>query len=69
LKTISDLRRQYKDLKIIAISGSGQYGLGDYLEAAAAFGADMTFAKPFDRIELVNAVRQLLSEKKFHPVG
>lgn len=61
LKTIFDLRREYRKIKIIAISGGGQYGLKDYLEAAAAFGADRTIAKPFDRKELVKAVRELLS--------
>jgi len=60
LKTIFDLRRDSPTVKIIAISGVGRYGLGDYLEAAAAFGADRTFAKPFDRRELLSAIRDLL---------
>jgi DNA-binding response OmpR family regulator len=69
LKTILDLRKQYKDVKIIAISGGGQYGLGDYLDAASAFGADRTFAKPFDRVELIKAVGQLLREKTPYSIG
>jgi CheY-like chemotaxis protein len=69
LKTIFDLRREYPGIKIIAISGGGQYGLNDYLEAAAAFGANRTFAKPFDRSELIKAVRELLSSKRSNPVG
>jgi len=64
LKTIFELRREHPDVRIIAISGGGQYGLGDYLDAAAAFGADKTFAKPFDRTELVKTVRHLLSRKR-----
>jgi DNA-binding response OmpR family regulator len=64
LKTIFDLRRDHPDVSIIAISGGGQYGLGSYLDAAAALGADATFSKPFDRIELVKSVRQLLSRKR-----
>jgi len=64
LKTISDLRRAHPDVRIIAISGGGQYGLGEYLDVATALGADQTFAKPFDRLELVKAVRKLLSHKR-----
>ena len=67
LKTIFDLRREHPRIKIIAISGGGQYGLSDYLEAATAFGADRTFAKPFDRGDLVKAVRQLLSQQRSNP--
>ena len=64
LKTIFDLRQEHPDVRIIAISGDGQYGLGEYLDAAAAFGADKTFSKPFDRTELVKSVRHLLSRKR-----
>jgi DNA-binding response OmpR family regulator len=64
LKTIFDLRRDHPDVRIIAISGGGQYGLGGYLDAAAALGADETFAKPFDRIELLKTVRDLLSKRR-----
>ena len=64
LKTISDLRREHPDIGIIAISGGGRYGPGDYLEVASALGADQTFAKPFERLELVKAVRILLSPKR-----
>jgi DNA-binding response OmpR family regulator len=64
LKTIFDLRQEHPDVRIIAISGGGQYGLGEYLDAAAAFGADETFSKPFDRTELVKSVRHLLSRKR-----
>jgi DNA-binding response OmpR family regulator len=64
LKTIFDLRQQHPEVRIIAISGGGQYGLGNYLDAAVALGADETFAKPFDRVELLKAVRTLLSNKR-----
>jgi DNA-binding response OmpR family regulator len=64
LKTISDLRRAHPEVRIIAISGGGQYGLGEYLDVATALGADQTFAKPFDRLELVKAVRKLLFQKR-----
>lgn len=68
LKTISELRRQSRDVCIIAISGGGQYGLGEYLDVASALGADQTFGKPFDRLELVKAVRKLLSHRRPSPL-
>lgn len=67
LKTIFDLRRDNPDVKIIAISGGGQYGLGNYLDAATALGANRAFAKPIERRELLKAVRELLSLHRPHP--
>ncbi|MGD8413092.1 MAG: response regulator [Candidatus Latescibacterota bacterium] len=64
LRTISNLRKEHPDIGIIAISGGGQYGLGEYLDVATALGADQTFAKPFERLELVKAVRKLLFHKR-----
>jgi CheY-like chemotaxis protein len=60
LETIQELRRDYPDIKIIAISGGGQIGPADYLEVARRFGATRTFSKPFDRKELLKAVDELL---------
>ena len=62
LETIQDLRREYPDVKIIAISGGGQIGPADYLEVARRFGALRTFSKPFDRKELLKAVGELLED-------
>jgi CheY-like chemotaxis protein len=64
LKTIFDIRRENPNVRIIAISGGGQYGLGDYLDAASELGADATFSKPFDRIDLLLAVRKLLARRR-----
>lgn len=61
LETIQELRREYPDVKIIAISGGGQVGPADYLEIARRFGATRTFSKPFDRKALLKAVDELLS--------
>ena len=57
LETIQELRRDFPDVKIIAISASG---LDDYLSLARDQGALRTFAKPFDRGELMTAVEELL---------
>jgi len=61
IETILELRRENPEVKIIAMSGGGRMGPDGYLELAKKFGANRTFRKPFDRIELVQAVRDLLA--------
>ncbi|GBE53465.1 sporulation initiation phosphotransferase F [bacterium BMS3Bbin14] len=60
LETITSLKRIYKDIKIIAISGGGRIGPEAYLPAALELGADRIFSKPFDVQEIVDAVKALL---------
>lgn len=59
LETISELRRGYPRVKIIAISGGGQYKPEGYLELAKQHGADRVLAKPFGSWEILGAVREL----------
>ncbi len=61
IQTIIELRRDYPDLKIIAISGGGYVSAQQYLDSAVEFGADCTLAKPIPRADLLKAVRELLS--------
>ena len=60
LETISRLKKEYPDIKIIAISGGGRIGPEAYLPAALELGADKVFSKPFDVQEIVSTVRELL---------
>ncbi len=60
IETISEIRRNDRRTPILAISGGGRLGPGDYLETARHLGADATLAKPFARQELVAAVDTLL---------
>lgn len=60
LETITSLKKSYKGIKIIAISGGGRIGPEAYLPAALELGADRIFSKPFDVQEIVAAVRSLL---------
>ena len=60
LETISKLKKEYADVKIIAISGGGRIGPEAYLPAALELGADQVFSKPFDVQKIVDAVKQLL---------
>ncbi len=62
IETIKELRKEAKDAKIIAISGGGRIGPYDYLDLAKRIGAKRVFEKPFDLKELVEAVKELLSE-------
>ncbi len=60
IETIMELRRDFPDVKIIAISGGGRVDPWQYLSIAKSFGVQYTFAKPIERKELLNAVRELL---------
>ncbi len=60
LETIMELKQDFPDVKIIAISGGGQGDKGQYLDMAKKIGADSTLAKPFEQDELLKAVEALL---------
>ena len=62
LETIQELRRRYPEVKIIAISGGSRHGSFDYLKMAQAFGARRMLAKPFTRMEILEAVSQVLAQ-------
>ena len=59
LETISLLKKEFPEVKIVAISGGGRIGPEAYLPAARELGADLVFSKPFDVKEFVTAVRGL----------
>src|SRR5512133_2949887 len=67
LETIFELRRKYPDLKIIAISGGGRIGPDGYLPGAKLLGANAVFTKPLVPKEFVQAVSDLLGQKKEFP--
>jgi CheY-like chemotaxis protein len=60
VETILELRAEYPEVPIIAVSGGGRNGPRDYLEIAARLGARRTVAKPFTRQEILAAVQQSL---------
>jgi len=60
IETITELKRDFPDVKIIAISGGGQVDAETYLRMAKTLGARYTFAKPVVREELLKAIQQLL---------
>jgi DNA-binding NtrC family response regulator len=62
IETISELRRDYPGVKIIAISGGGQHIPGGFLVFAKKLGAIHTFQKPIDNSELLQVVNTVLSQ-------
>jgi len=62
LETIVDLKAEFSEVKIIAISGGGRLGPETYLELAEGFGANRLLNKPFGHEELLEAVQDLLGE-------
>lgn len=60
METITFLRKEYPNIKIIAISGGGRIGPETYLPAAKELGADDVLAKPFSIDEITSAVKSLL---------
>jgi CheY-like chemotaxis protein len=57
---ISELKRYYPQVAVIAISGLFNSGHGLDAEAALALGAARALAKPFKRAELLRAMAELL---------
>jgi len=60
IATITILRQEYPDVKIIAISGGSRIGPDAYLRAAGHLGALSTLPKPFGKSELLGAVQEVL---------
>lgn len=61
LETIRELRRDFPNLPIIAMSG--EPGMPSLLGIAKRFGALKTVEKPFDRTEMMAAVEEALRTK------
>ena len=61
LETILDLKKEFENVKIIAISGGGRIGPEDYLKYAKGFGALHTLTKPIENAELLKAIRNVLN--------
>ena len=61
IELIMELRRDFPDVKIIAVSGGGQATpSATCLRLAKGLGAVRTLAKPFNQQELVDTVQEVL---------
>lgn len=63
LETIREMRRDFPGLKIIAMTGGGQGGGLNFLDAAKRLGADATLEKPFDLASLFDLVESLIGRR------
>jgi CheY-like chemotaxis protein len=61
LKVIMKIKSIKPSVKIIAISGGGKAGPGNYLNLAKALGADEIFPKPFSLADLLKKIDELLA--------
>ncbi len=64
IKTIMELKKEFPEVKVIAMSGGGKTAPEQYLQFAKKLGADRTFTKPFERDALLKAVFEVLNQ---HP--
>jgi CheY-like chemotaxis protein len=63
VEMIMALKRDFPDVKIIAISGGGPtFSAESYLDVAESIGATRIFTKPIGRVELLTAVREQLKK-------
>jgi CheY-like chemotaxis protein len=59
IETIHEIRAEFPQARIIAVSGAVSRTGADFLGVASTLGADRTLRKPFDLEELLGAVREL----------
>jgi DNA-binding response OmpR family regulator len=61
IETIIEIRVRDPKTPVLAISGGGRLSNVDFLKMATKVGANEILAKPFERYDLIAAVRRLLS--------
>lgn len=62
IETIQEIKKDFPDTKIIAISGGGVVNPDVYLSLAQKLGAAHTFQKPIEKNMLLSAVRSVISQ-------
>lgn len=60
VETIVQLKGEFPDLKIIAMSGGGRMNNMDFLEVAQHLGANAILKKPFRKAELEETLNKVL---------
>jgi len=60
VEIILEIRENYPDIKIIAMSGGSKISSEDYLDSASDLGADRIFNKPFALSDMLNAIKELI---------
>lgn len=60
IEVITDLQSNFRDVRIIAISGGGMLKKEDYLRKADSLGAFRSLTKPFRPRKLLKTVKEVL---------
>ena len=60
LEFITEVRKKFPNIKIIAMSGGGHIARDSYLRIAKNFGAHVLLEKPFSQSGVLNAIEQVL---------
>lgn len=60
LGTIVEIKNEFPDTKIFAMSGGGKNSPDQYLRMANGLGVDRVFIKPFNREDILSAVAEAL---------
>lgn len=60
-ETIAEVRRDFPEVRIVAMSGGGRTGPYGYLKLAERFGAERVFPKPLERDTILEAIDELLT--------
>lgn len=66
IEMIIELKSEFPDVKIIAMSGGARMGPDAYLQLADSLGAERCFSKPIPRADLLDAIRALIGPPQ-HP--
>jgi CheY-like chemotaxis protein len=61
IEMIVELKNDFPDVKIIAMSGGAQMGPEGYLQLADALGAQRTLKKPIAREDMLTAIEETLA--------
>lgn len=69
IEIIVELRKNYPDIKIIAMSGGGRLSAENYLLLASRLGADTTLTKPVRRETLIRAIKALIDNNDDKQAG
>lgn len=62
MEVIKQLKEQYPDVPVIAISGGGRVAADFYLKASKVLGVKKVLQKPIEPEELIDAVKAVLDE-------
>ena len=63
IEVICEVKREFRHIKVLAISGGGVVDADSYLTVAKRLGADAVLPKPFTWEELLQALESLTGQK------